>query len=346
MHRPIRRPKFSFNIPEDYLEGVDLYNRRHYAEALPKFRSACEQKPRYADLHYAMARCLVMLKDDQAALLELSEALQLNPSYVDCLLEVAFIMARLGDIGQARSYFAEAIRFFRYGASEENPTGDLQESCASHFEKGLQFCQQDNIEAANREFLRACNLKSEEVLNQYNDGVFAYGQGDLELARYLMECVLQADAHLLDAYHLLGQIHLSQGREKEAIEIYRKALSIRDDYPDFYAGLGEACLVSGKPEEALSYLEKAVSFNPRYSEAYFYLGRAYLGQNRLVEAKQAFENLLRHRPQDGLALLSLGEVLEGLGQSAEAYVAYERAAVCPESMELARRRLEELATEG
>ena len=183
-------------------------------------------------------------------------------------------------------------------------------------------------------------------MNRYNDGVFAYGEGDLDLARRLMESVIETDPHFLDAYHILGQIDLSQGREQEAIDVYKRALTIRDNYPDFYAGLGEACLVSGRTDEAVSYLEKALSYNPRFAEAYFYLGRAYLVQERLVDAKQAFEELIRHRPQDGLAYLSLGEVLEGLGQPSEAYVAYERAASCPESMELARRRIAELSPDA
>ncbi len=344
MHRRLRKPKFSFNIPVGYLEAVDLFNRGEYSDALPLFREACEEKSTYADFRYALARCLLMLNDDHGALLELSEALQLNPHYVDALLEVAFILARQGQIPQARGYFVEALRSFRYGTSEAEELEDMREICAQHFEEGLAFCQEGNFEEADESFALACNLKPEDTIAQYNDGVLAYGEGDLDHARQLMESVIEIDPHFLDAYHILGQIALSQGRENEAIDLYRRAIAIRDDYPDFYAGMGEACLVCGHVEEAITALEKALSLNPRFSEAYFYIGRAYLSQERFVEAKQAFEELVRQKPRDGLAYLSLGEVLEEIGHSAEAYVAYERAAACPESMELARRRLAQISS--
>jgi tetratricopeptide (TPR) repeat protein len=343
MRRPLRRPKFSFNIPSVYLRAVDLYNRGDYQNALPLFRQACDEKPDYADFLFALARCLVMLHDDHAALLELSETLRLNPYYVDALLEVAFILARQGDTSQARGYFAEALRFFRYGTSDSEKIHERREQCAHYFEEGLAFCQAGNLEQAGEAFSLASNLKPDEITFRYNEGVIAYGEGDLDQARALLESVIEGDPYFLDAYHVLGQIALSQGREEEAIDLYKRALSVRDDYPDSYAGLGEACLVAGRVDEAVSALEKALSYNPRFSEAYFYLGRAYLAQGRLVEAKRALEELVRHRPSDGLAYLSLGEVLENLGQSAEAYVAYERAASCPESMELARRRLAEMS---
>jgi len=342
MHRPLRKPKFSFNIPLAYLEAVDLFNRGYYSDALPLFRTACEQKDRYADFRYALARCLVMVGDDHSALLELSKALQINPYYIDALLEVAFILARQGQISQARGYFVEALRSFRYGTRDNNGVEEMRERCAQHFEEGLAYCQEGDFEEADESFALACNLKPEETTSLYNDGVLAYAEGDLELARRLMESVIDTDPHFLDAYHILGQIALSQGCEEEAIDLYNQALSVRDDYPDFYAGLGEACLVCGRVEAAIAALEKALSLNPRFSEAYFYIGRAYLAQERYVEAKQAFEELVRQKPRDGLAYLSLGEVLEEIGLSADACVAYERAAACPESMELARRRLAQI----
>lgn len=345
MRRPLRRPKSSFNVPPAYLNAVDLYNRGQPQDALPFFREACEEKSGYADLRFALARCLVALDDDHTALLELSEALQVNPYYVDALLEVAFILARQGHISQSRGYFAEALRFFRYGVSDDEDLQDMRERCAQHFEEGLSLCQEGSLGEADEAFYVASNLKPDEITYQYNEGVFAYGEGDLDRARQLMESVIEADPYSLGAYHILGQIALSQGQEQEAIDLYNRALSIREDYPDFHAGVGEAYLVAGRTAEAVSALEKALSYNPRFSEVYFYLGRAYLAQGRLVEAKQAFDELVRHRPRDGLAYLSLGEVLEELNQSAEAFVAYERAAGCPESMELARQRLAEMSAD-
>ena len=59
-----------------------------------------------------------------------------------------------------------------------------------------------------------------------------------------------------------------QGKLEEAIESYKKAISIKPDYAEAYLNMGTVFQDQGKLEEAIESYKKAISIKPDYAEAY------------------------------------------------------------------------------
>jgi predicted O-linked N-acetylglucosamine transferase (SPINDLY family) len=64
------------------------------------------------------------------------------------------------------------------------------------------------------------------------------------------------------AYTNLAAIRLDQGREPEAITLWRQALELRQDLPDTWFDLGNALLRQQQHDEASSCYERALELNP------------------------------------------------------------------------------------
>ena len=64
------------------------------------------------------------------------------------------------------------------------------------------------------------------------------------------------------AYTNLAAIRLDQGREPEAITLWRQALQLREDLPDTWFDLGNAMLRRHQPDEARTCYERALALKP------------------------------------------------------------------------------------
>ena len=68
------------------------------------------------------------------------------------------------------------------------------------------------------------------------------------------------------------------GKIKEAIECYKKAISIKPDYAEAHNNIGNAFHDQGKLKEAIGAYNSAISIKPDYAEAYCHMGIALYDQ--------------------------------------------------------------------
>jgi adenylate cyclase len=141
-----------------------------------------------------------------------------------------------------------------------------------------------------------------------------------------------------DAYcqHVIGVVHLMQGRLDEAINKFEVAIRLNPNLHLAHSGLGSAKTLSGQGEEALpnfaefirlsprdpflfrgyygigwiqfllgddvraiEMLRKAIALSPNYSRAHLLLAAAYGMQERLNEASAALADYVRTSPSAG-----------------------------------------------
>jgi tetratricopeptide (TPR) repeat protein len=124
----------------------------------------------------------------------------------------------------------------------------------------------------------------------------------------------------------LGVALAQQGKLADAVPHYREALRQQSDHVSALCNLGAALTDLDQPDEAVACLRQALYLDPAFLRALYNLGRALLIQDRPDEAEAPLREALRLQPDYARAYADLGIVLMKQGRHDEA-VAHLRRAV-------------------
>lgn len=159
-------------------------------------------------------------------------------------------------------------------------------------------------------------------------GQIAYEQQQWDAAVEHFRKAIAGERRNHSYYGLLATARLMQGRMREAVAAYDKALRIKPDYLDAMAGKAEALEMSGKRDRAIALLEpqvRAGRANARMTLAYV---RALQGDGRHEEVVEVVDRRLgRPGVEDTFRrslLLLQGKSLQRLGDHERAFAAFER----------------------
>lgn len=112
---------------------------------------------------------------------------------------------------------------------------------------------------------------------------------------------------------LSGKLLAAEGKQREAIETFARAVHADPDYMPAMYDLGTAYLLSGYPTEAKKWLEHAVSHSPGYLEARLNLAAAYYRIGDRNAAIKQYREILERDPSNAGALQGL-RYLQGTNQ--------------------------------
>ena len=118
------------------------------------------------------------------------------------------------------------------------------------------------------------------------------------------------------------------GRAADAIAACRKAIELKNDYPEAYNCLGNALHDAGYPDDAMSAYRAAIALRADYPEPYNNLGNVLCEIGRRDEALEAYRQALSLRPDFAKAHANLGNLLKDRGRLTEAIASYTRAVEC------------------
>lgn len=117
---------------------------------------------------------------------------------------------------------------------------------------------------------------------------------------------------------------LRQGRNTEAMAIYRRAVAQWPWDPTFHNDVGDAYYQAGEVERAMTYFRKALDISPD-PLAQLNIGVALRSQGRLQEALVLYERALRANPDSPEVHNNMGLVLGDLGRFDEAAAHFKEA---------------------
>ena len=123
----------------------------------------------------------------------------------------------------------------------------------------------------------------------------------------------QAQCRLGEVYFAKGMLDEAYVNVSKAIgiaEVLRAQMA--ESLAMYYANLGTILATQGKLDEAMEQFRKALSINSRDVLALFNLGRARFDQDDYMEAKDLYERLVDVTPDDPIAWFQLGKVYEKL----------------------------------
>jgi Tfp pilus assembly protein PilF len=183
---------------------------------------------------------------------------------------------------------------------------------------------------------KEARLKSLQARSSYELGLSHLREGNATLGLTSLQEAVALDPDSALYRNALGRSLLLYDlkRVPEALEALREAVSLDPQFAEAHHNLGVALAESGRWGDAVQAYRKALSI-PGYAaplKTYNNLGWAYYNLDRLAEAEEALKTAIRLDPEFAGSHYHLGLVLLKAGRKDEARAAFLRARdLAPES---------------
>ncbi len=195
-----------------------------------------------------------------------------------------------------------------------------------HYTLGLIYHQWGKLEEAVREFESSTSLNPEYTealislsitlgeLGRYPEARAAHQKAADSITRPGMTVPGNQPAGKIANLHAeLGALYLALGKTEEAIEEYRKSLSVAPGFPDLRIRLAIALREAGRLEEGLAELKKTIADRPGLVPALAQQGVILYLLGRKEESRDAWEKALYRDPTNKLVQLYLNTLDRELG---------------------------------
>ena len=175
--------------------------------------------------------------------------------------------------------------------------------------------------------------------------------GDYLKALGYYEEVLEANPLNASAHNNLGLLHQVMSNNSEAIEEFRVALVIDDNYALAHNNLGTALLEAGEEQEAVREFQRAIDINPQYAPAITNLANYYKREGKTEQAKIQYLKALQADPSSAETHYNLGWLYEGEGETRKAIDHFNRflelgSSQFPQFVESVEQKIRELSSGG
>lgn len=184
------------------------------------------------------------LKDSSLAQYSYDQAVALDSSYVEAMVCSADIIMNRGNAELAIRQLRSQMELIPNNAQLHNALG-----CA--------FRLADNLPEAQANFEQAVQLDGEYLVARKNLAVLQIDNRDLDDAILNLETMLDINPNQADVYTCLGLAYAFQSKQKEAEEMFLKAISIDDKCIMAYENLAYHYEHYGDLKSAKKNYEKA-----------------------------------------------------------------------------------------
>jgi serine/threonine protein kinase/tetratricopeptide (TPR) repeat protein len=141
---------------------------------------------------------------------------------------------------------------------------------------------------------------------------------------------VQFDPQSADAQVALGQARLMTGKPNEALDSFKRAISLYGNSAEAYAGLGEAQEMLGHAADAERAYQRTIQLRPDWPTAFNKYGAFCFKRGRYDEAAKQFRRVVELMPDAARGYANLGGALQALGKYDEAIDAHKHAiAIAP-----------------
>jgi tetratricopeptide (TPR) repeat protein len=164
-----------------------------------------------------------------------------------------------------------------------------------------------------------------DVQQSFDRALQLHRAGRLQEAELLYRQIRAQDPGHAGATHYLGMIAYQMGDRRTAIELLRKAVALRDDWPEAYSNLGNLLQENGQSDEAIASCRRAISLRPDYAEACNNLGLALEAKGQIDDAIAALRHAIALKPDIPEAYNNLGNAQRGKGELDAAIASFRRA---------------------
>jgi len=144
--------------------------------------------------------------------------------------------------------------------------------------------------------------------------------GELKKAALVYKKAVETEPHSFEALRRLGRVLIALQRFRDAVEMLRRALLIKDDDADVWLNLGTAYEHLGMSEKAMECYEKAAGIDKKNEQAWCMKGLLNKKMGNYKEAERDLKKALKLNPDLTAAKEALKEVREMIkAQKVEEY---------------------------
>jgi tetratricopeptide (TPR) repeat protein len=208
----------------------------------------------------------------------LRDAIAADPTWLSPRVKKGEFLKDAGRHVEALKAFDEAIEIAISG-------GDTNGEAACFFYKAMIYWQREEYQKALPFFSKVLQLmpgvRNPKTL--YAQAAGAYFKRRYKEAANLLEEALRLDSKFADAYNSRGMILYAQGKLKEAIADYMRAIKLKPHFW-FYDNCGVARRDKGDLDGAIDDFFKAIELNPKDPRVYINRGIAYHIKSELDKA--------------------------------------------------------------
>jgi tetratricopeptide (TPR) repeat protein len=191
------RPDHLLTLAKERLDAGDPHGAVHLLTELVRTGQA------FADAHNLLGTALAMLGRREDALVEFDKALELNPRYVDAILNRSVTLSDLGRTDEAMAAFRSAQAL---GAVDHTgfPAPVASQLANLHAALGEAYLEAGGTAEAIRQFEAAVTLRPEFVDLRYTLARLYLDAGRHERARLELEGITALRPRFTDAWVTLG----------------------------------------------------------------------------------------------------------------------------------------------
>ena len=139
--------------------------------------------------------------------------------------------------------------------------------------------------------------------------------------------MLDIQVPAVDLYKLISQAMdlEGEGKNSEALALWRKAVALDPNDARVQNGLGLSLYIQGDVQESFNHLRQAIRINPDFIESRLNLGKFLVEQGRPEEALPDLQYILQIKPQFAPGEEAMAAALQSSGESAQALVHWRKA---------------------
>jgi|KBSMisStandDraft_5_1062788.scaffolds.fasta_scaffold12853_2 tetratricopeptide (TPR) repeat protein len=264
---------YHFMVAHMYEEQVALYGRSDLAnKAIEEYRLAIEEDPTSGYLTSGLAELYARTGRIRDAVLEAQDILKKDPNNLEAHKLLGRIYLRsLGDIQSGNG--SQNVLKLAIEQYEEIIKLDA-DSVEDHLLLGRLYRLNNDLQKAENEFKTAVKLSpdSEEAVTTlaylYNE------EGDTTRAAQTLSSIPDS-GRSAKLYSALGYTYEQKKQYKNAIESYRKAISLDKDNLDAIRGLAENLMNDGQTDAALEQYKVIAEANPEDAQTYLRIAEIY-----------------------------------------------------------------------
>ena len=274
-------------IPDNFVAhnilGRAMEEKGRTSEAIIHYTNALKINPYYVDAHYNIGNAYAREGRQAEAIRHYTSALEIKPAFLRAHVNLGNVLVKEGDPAEAIRHYREALRIEPGYAH-------------AHFNIANVLVREGDQAEAIGHYRRALRIRPDYADAHYNLGnVLAKQDETTEAIRHYKEA-LRINPGFVEAHINLGNELARQGATTEAIKHYRMALQVNPDHAVTHYYLGNILAKQDKTTEAIRHYKEALRINPGFVEPHINLGSELAEEGRTTEALKHYNEALRISP--------------------------------------------------